>query len=42
MGDGAKLNKGLVLCTDSFTIQEVVLLINVLKVLNSYLWYSLN
>lgn len=32
MGDGAKLNKGLVLCTDSFTIQEVIILMNVLKI----------
>ena len=32
MGDGAKLNKGLVLCTDSFTIKEVILLMNVLKI----------
>lgn len=32
MGDGAKLNKGIVLCTDRFSIQEVVLLINILKI----------
>ena len=32
MGDGAILNKGLVLCTDSFTIQEVITLMNVLKI----------
>lgn len=32
MGDGAILNKGLVLCTDSYSIQEVVKLINVLKI----------
>jgi hypothetical protein len=32
MGDGAILNKGLVLCTDSFSLQEVVKLINVLKI----------
>lgn len=32
MGDGAKLNKGLVLCTDSFTVQEVITLMNVLKI----------
>jgi len=30
MGDGSKRNKGITLCTDSFTIQEVVLLINIL------------
>ena len=32
MGDGAILNKGLVLCTDSFTLQEVLLLMNVLRI----------
>lgn len=32
MGDGTILNKGLVLCTDSFSLQEVVKLINVLKI----------
>jgi LAGLIDADG DNA endonuclease family protein len=32
MGDGAKRNKGIILCTDSFTIQEVVLLINILYI----------
>ena len=32
MGDGAILNKGLVLCTDSYTLQEVVTLVNVLKI----------
>ena len=32
MGEGAILNKGLVLCTDSYYIQEVVNLINVLKI----------
>jgi len=32
MGDGAKLNRGLILCTDSFTIQEVITLMNVLKI----------
>lgn len=31
MDDGAALNKGLVLCTDSFTLNEVCLLQNVLK-----------
>jgi len=30
-GDGAALNKGLVLCTDSFTLKEVYLLQDVLK-----------
>jgi hypothetical protein len=32
MGNGAILNKRLVLCTDSFTLQEVVLLMNVLRI----------
>ena len=27
--DGAKRNKGLTLCTDNFSLQEVVLLINI-------------
>ena len=27
MGDGAILNKGLVLCTDSFTLQEIIKLL---------------
>lgn len=30
MGDGSKRNKGLILCTDNFTLQEVVLLVNIL------------
>lgn len=30
MGDGAILNKGLVLCTDIFTLQDVIKLINIL------------
>lgn len=30
MGDGAKMNKSLILCTDSFTLQEVIKLMNVL------------
>jgi hypothetical protein len=32
MGDGTKSGKGLVLCTDSFTIKEVVFLMNILKI----------
>jgi hypothetical protein len=32
MADGAALNKGLVLCTDSFTLQEVINLRNVLQI----------
>lgn len=30
MGDGSKRGKGLVLCTDNFNLQEVVLLVNIL------------
>ena len=29
-GDGAKRNDGITLCTDNFTLQEVVLLLNIL------------
>lgn len=29
MGDGAKKNKGITICTDNFTLKEVVLLINI-------------
>lgn len=32
MGNGAKRNKGIILCTDNFTLKEVVLLINILKI----------
>lgn len=32
MGDGAKRNKGIVLCTDSYSVQEIVLLMNILKI----------
>ena len=32
MGDGAKRNKGIVLCTDSFTLKEVILLMNILTI----------
>lgn len=32
MGAGAKRNKGIILCTDSFSLQEIVLLINILKI----------
>jgi len=37
MSDGAKLNKGLVLCTDSFSLPDVIILSNVLR-----LKYNLN
>jgi hypothetical protein len=30
MGDGSKRAKGLVLCTDNFSLHEVVLLVNIL------------
>jgi hypothetical protein len=30
MGDGSKRAKGLILCTDKFNLQEVVLLVNIL------------
>jgi hypothetical protein len=30
MGDGIKRNKGVTLCTDNYTLPEVVLLINIL------------
>ena len=30
MGDGSKRTKGLILCTDNFSLQEVVLLVNIL------------
>ena len=32
MGDGAKRNKGITLCTDCFSYKEVVLLMNILKI----------
>jgi len=32
MGDGAKRNKGVLLCTDNFTVREVVLLINIIYI----------
>jgi hypothetical protein len=32
MGDGAKRNKGVILCTDSFSLKEIILLINILKI----------
>lgn len=31
-GDGAKRNKGIILCTDSFSVKEVVLLMNILLI----------
>jgi LAGLIDADG DNA endonuclease family len=32
MGDGAKKNKGIILCTDSFTFKEVIILMNILLI----------
>lgn len=32
MGDGAKKNKGITLCTDNFTFHECVILMNILKI----------
>jgi len=32
MGDGSKRGKGLILCTDSYSITEVIILINILKI----------
>ena len=32
MGDGSKLGNGIILCTDSFTLKEVILLMNILKI----------
>jgi hypothetical protein len=32
MGDGAKRNKGIILCTDCFNLKEVVLLMNILLI----------
>jgi hypothetical protein len=32
MGDGSKKNKGVVLCTDSYSIMEVIILMNILKI----------
>lgn len=32
MGDGAKHNKGIILCTDGFTIIEVILLMNIIRI----------
>jgi hypothetical protein len=32
MGDGSKAGKGITICTDSYSIEEVVLLMNILKI----------
>jgi hypothetical protein len=44
-GDGARRNKGIVLCTDCFTIKEIVLLMNILNIkfnINSTIHYDNN
>jgi hypothetical protein len=45
MGDGSKRGKDLILCTDSYTIKEVVILINILKIkfnIDSYICYHIS
>jgi len=32
MGDGSKIGKGLILCTDSYSLKEIVILMNILKI----------
>lgn len=32
MGDGSKSGKGVIICTDSFTLKEVIFLMNILKI----------
>ena len=32
MGDGSKRGRGLVLCTDSFSLKDIILLMNILKI----------
>ena len=32
MGDGSKMGKGIIICTDSFTLKEIILLMNILKI----------
>lgn len=32
MGDGIKQEKGIMLCTDSFSLKEIILLMNILKI----------
>jgi len=44
-GDGTRQNKGIVLCTDYFTIKEIVLLMNILIIkfnINSTIHYDNN
>jgi hypothetical protein len=31
MGDGSKAGKGLILCTDSYSLNEIIILMNILK-----------
>jgi hypothetical protein len=32
MGDGSKLGNGILLCTDSYSLKEVIILMNILKI----------
>lgn len=32
MGNGSKRNKGIILCTDSYSIKEIIILMNILKI----------
>jgi hypothetical protein len=42
MGDGSKSSGGVIVCTDSYTIKEVIFLMNILKIkydVNSTIYY---
>jgi hypothetical protein len=32
MGDGSKSKKGIILCTDSYSLKEIIILMNILKI----------
>jgi len=32
MGDGSKRSNGIILCTDSYLLKEIIILINILKI----------
>jgi len=32
MGDGSKRKNGLILCTDNFTLKEIIILMNIFKI----------
>jgi len=43
MGDGSKRGRGIIICTNSFTIKEVVYLMNILKIkynIDSRIYYN--